>query len=272
LEEAGDNTFVMIGELMDSLSIVLKQEMLRYNKLLGVMRKVLRDMQMAIRGETLMSDTLDSVYFCLTNNMVPPVFKNAAYASLKPLASWVNDLMAKLVFMREWLVRGKPKVFWLAGLFFPQGFTTGVLQNHARKYKLPIDTLNFGFVMQKQFGLEGVSKSPEDGVLISGIFMDGAVWDADKKSMVDPAPRQLFSDLPNIHFTPEVKTANPFGPSEIAPEGVYELPVYKTSVRAGQLSTTGMSTNFIIAVEIPSERSYEFWVLRGIAGLSQLDD
>jgi len=272
LEEAGDKTFVMIGELMDSLSIVLKQEMIRYNKLLGVMRKVLRDMQMAIRGETLMSDTLDSVYFCLTNNLVPPVFANAAYASLKPLASWVKDLEAKLVFMREWLLHGKPKVFWLAGLFFPQGFTTGVLQNHARKYKLPIDKINFGFVVLKEFGLENVQSSPEDGAYVSGIYMDGAVWDAEKRTMVDPAPRQLFSTLPNIHFVPEIKNANPFGPSEIAPEGVYELPVYKTSVRAGQLSTTGMSTNFIIAVELPSDRSYEFWVLRGIAGLSQLDD
>jgi dynein heavy chain len=126
--------------------------------------------------------------------------------------------------------------------------------------------------MQKEFGLEGVKEAPEDGVLISGIFMDGAVWHAERATMVDPAPRQLFSSLPNIHFMPEVKNANPFGPSEIAPPGVYELPVYKTSVRAGQLSTTGMSTNFIIAVEIPSDRSYEFWVLRGIAGLSQLDD
>merc|ERR1712226_482958 len=152
----------------------------------------------------------------------------------------------------------------LAGLFFPQGFTTGVLQNHARKYKLPIDTLNFAFVMQKESGLEDVKCAPPDGVFVSGVFLDGAVWDPEKHTMVDPAPRQLFSSLPNVHFMPAIKTANPFGPSDVAPDDLYELPVYKTSVRAGQLSTTGMSTNFIIAIEIPSDRSYEFWVLRGI--------
>lgn len=33
----------------------------------------------------------------------------------------------------------------MSGLYFPQGFVTGVLQTHSRKYKIPIDTLTFKF-------------------------------------------------------------------------------------------------------------------------------
>ena len=33
----------------------------------------------------------------------------------------------------------------MSGFYFPQGFLTGVLQTHARQYKIPIDTLNFKF-------------------------------------------------------------------------------------------------------------------------------
>ena len=53
---------------------------------------------------------------------------------------------------------------------------------------------------------------------------------------------------------------------------IYECPVYKTSVRAGVLSTTGQSTNFVLSVEIPSTEESDYWVLQGTALLLQLNE
>ena len=55
----------------------------------------------------------------------------------------------------------------------------------------------------------------------------------------------------------------------------YLCPVYKTSSRAGALSTTGQSTNYILSVSLPinpAEHSAEHWTLRGTALLTMLDD
>jgi len=47
--------------------------------------------------------------------------------------------------MNDWLANGNPSSYWMPGLFFPQGFMTGVLQTHARHYKIAIDQLSFAF-------------------------------------------------------------------------------------------------------------------------------
>ncbi|KAJ1494155.1 hypothetical protein T484DRAFT_1766740 [Baffinella frigidus] len=47
---------------------------------------------------------------------------------------------------------GQPSSFWLPGFYYPQGFMTGALQTHARRYQVPIDTLNFQYIVKAMEG------------------------------------------------------------------------------------------------------------------------
>jgi len=46
-------------------------------------------------------------------------------------------------FIADWNTNGIPKAFWMNGFFFPQSFITGIKQNFARKYTIPIDKIEF---------------------------------------------------------------------------------------------------------------------------------
>nr|XP_046259789.1 dynein axonemal heavy chain 6 isoform X2 [Scatophagus argus] len=268
---------------LNSLTTVLGQEADRFNNLLRVLRMSLITLQKAIAGLVVMSEEMDRIYTSFLNNQVPIHWANSAYPSLKPLASWVRDLALRTSFLQTWITRGQPKSFWISGFFFPQGFLTGVLQNHARRYNLPIDELNFRFNMVPiyrdqvavsealrnlpsniKLDMDEELPEPEDGILVHGMFMDSSRWDDDNMVIEDALPRIMNAMLPVVHFEPQ---------QNYVPEpDLYHAPLYKTSARAGTLSTTGHSTNFVVTVMLPSKRPSDYWISKASALLCQLDD
>ncbi|EPY33889.1 dynein heavy chain [Strigomonas culicis] len=93
--------------------------------------------------------------------------------------------------------------------------------------------------------------------------MECARWDDASKSLEESRPKELYVDMPIIHLDPiELRVPSPKD---------YVCPVYKTLTRAGTLSTTGHSTNFVLPIEIPTTREPSFWVERGVACLVSLN-
>ncbi|XP_053933024.1 dynein axonemal heavy chain 1 [Cuculus canorus] len=247
----------------ESMNTVLVQEVIRYNKLLGVIAQTLKDLLKALKGLVVMSSQLELMATSLYNNTVPKMWNAMAYPSLKPLASWVNDLVQRIEFLQKWISHGIPSVFWISGFFFPQAFLTGTLQNFARKSVISIDTLSFSFKVMKE-SVSELTRQPSEGCYIHGLFLEGARWDPIAFQLAESRPKELYTEMAVIWLIPVPNRKPPA-------TGIYLCPIYKTLTRAGTLSTTGHSTNYVIAVEIPTDKTQKHWIKRGTALICALD-
>ncbi|XP_008070687.1 dynein heavy chain 14, axonemal, partial [Carlito syrichta] len=160
----------------------LKQEIERFDKLLFVIHKSLKDLQLAIKGEIILTQELEEIFNCFLNMRVPTLWQKHAYMSCKPLSSWINDLIQRVNFFNTWAklaytaihrryirlittwkrpvppssqrsthadnsednrFEGFPARYWLPAFFFPQAFLTAVLQDYGRSQGISMDALTF---------------------------------------------------------------------------------------------------------------------------------
>ncbi|KDO23984.1 hypothetical protein SPRG_10681 [Saprolegnia parasitica CBS 223.65] len=246
----------------ESMNTVVCQELVRFNNLLSVVRSSLKSLRKAIQGLVVMSAELENVSLSLFYGKIPAMWIAKSYPSLKPLPSYVSDLLERISFFADWLNDQPPPIFWISGFFFTQAFLTGANQNFARKYTIPIDQITFD---HEPMPRTDYTTGPTDGVYVRGLFLEGCRWNKVESRLTESLPKVLFTLGPVLWFRPTKK-------SDLVIRKSYNCPVYKTSERRGTLSTTGHSTNFICFIRLPSHLPEAHWVARGVAMLSQLDD
>lgn len=242
------------------LSVVLIQEIQRYNVLLNIMRLTLDQLEKGIQGIVVISPDLEQMMTSLNNNLVPAAWSDS-YFSMKSLGSWNTDLKARYEFFQLWATKGQPFVYHISYFTYPTGFTTSLLQKFSRKAGSPsIDRLEFDFI-PTQKAVADISEVVKDGAFITGLYLEGAKWNIEKQCLMEPEVMELICFMPVIHFKPIPKRLKP-------PAGIYECPCYYYPKRQGGVGRD----SYMLRIDLKTgDQPSEFWVKRGTALLMSTD-
>jgi len=240
------------------MNTVLCQEVGKYQKLIVMMVESLGSIAKALVGDVVMSDELEAMGSSMFDNLVPANWTSVGFLSLKPLASWMQELIQRVDFLNKWINGGTPPSYWISGFFFPQAFLTATLQNYARKHVIAIDELSFEFKIYDEVTYQEITEKPEDGAFCYGMYLEGARWNDTIHLLDDSKPKQLYTEVPVVWFVPMRNR-------KIPDTGLYNCPCYKVLSRSGTLSTTGHSTNFCLMIELPTDREEDIWIRAGVA-------
>ena len=241
----------------DPYAIVLRQELARMQLVLNTVGRDLSDLKLAIAGTIVMSERLQRVMSSLSDAKVPLGWEQVSWVSTS-LGVWSESIQRRSKQLHDWVASVRMAMAWLPGFFNPQAFLTAIRQEISRSNHWPFDQVVLSTEVTK-LSAEKVDGPASEGMLIHGLILEGGAWSTKNGTLVDSAPKVLFSPLPVVHVSASVveATKESLQAAARAAERTYCCPVYLNPQRKG----TDLVAEFYLPCPPPSNK----WVLRGVA-------
>uniref|UniRef100_A0A8D2N9M5 Dynein-1, subspecies f n=1 Tax=Zonotrichia albicollis TaxID=44394 RepID=A0A8D2N9M5_ZONAL len=233
-------------------TVVLLQELERFNKLIVRMGKSLAELQRALAGEVGMSSELDDVAQALFNGQIPRIWRRLAPDTLKTLGNWIIFFRARYDQYTSWVNDGEPEVMWLSGLHIPESYLTALVQATCRKNRWPLDHSTLYTEVTKYRKPEDITEGAAQGCYVSGLFLEGADWDIEQGCLTQSKPRVPVVELPILKIIP-------IEAHRLRLQNTLRTPVYTTSLRRN-----AMGYGLVFEADLYTTRHISWWVLQGV--------
>ena len=248
-----------IGEILRPTQVVLVQELERFNILILMMTNSLNNLFRALKGEIGMSGELDELAAALINGFLPESWRRLTPQTEKPLGSWIDFFTKRDEQYRKWVESDEPRVMWLSGLHIPESFLTAIVQQTCRDKKWALDRSTLYTKVTKYKASTEVTRNPKTGKYVSGLFLEGARWDFEKKVLAKQVPKELVFEMPIVKIIPE--EAN-----RVKLRGTVKTPVYVTQARRN-----AAGKGLVFEADLRTDEHTSHWILQGVALTLNID-
>ncbi|XP_077418136.1 dynein axonemal heavy chain 10-like isoform X1 [Vanacampus margaritifer] len=240
------------GTDISPTSVVLLQELERFNKLIVRMKRSLAELQRALAGEVGMSSELDEVARALFNGQIPAIWKSLAPDTLKSLGNWMIHFKRRFEQYKSWVDSAEPKVMWLSGLQIPESYLTALVQAACRRNGWPLDLSTLYTEVTRYREEDEIMDKPEQGCFVSGLYLEGGDWDMEEGCLVKSKPKVLEVQLPILRVIP-IETRR------LRLQKTLRTPVYTTSLRRN-----AMGVGLVFEADLFTTEHLSHWVLQGV--------
>uniref|UniRef100_A0A8C0ZLW2 AAA+ ATPase domain-containing protein n=1 Tax=Castor canadensis TaxID=51338 RepID=A0A8C0ZLW2_CASCN len=241
-----------LGHSISPTSVVLLQELGRFNKLVVRMSKSLAELQRALAGEVGMSSELDDVARSLFHGSIPNIWRKLAPDTLKTLGNWILYFLRRFSQYMQWVTESEPSVMWLSGLHIPEAYLTALVQATCRKNGWPLDRSTLFTQVTKFQDADEVNERAGQGCFVSGLYLEGADWDLEKGCLIKSKPKVLVVDLPILKVIP-------IEAHRLKLQNTFRTPVYTTSMRRN-----AMGVGLVFEADLFTVKHISHWVLQGV--------
>ncbi|XP_021567645.1 dynein heavy chain 10, axonemal [Carlito syrichta] len=241
-----------LGAGVSPTSVVLLQELERFNKLVVRMTRSLAELQRALAGEVGMSSELDDVARSLSIGHIPAIWRKLAPDTLKSLGNWMVYFLRRFSQYLLWVTEGEPSVMWLSGLHIPESYLMALVQATCRRNSWPLDRSTLFTQVTRFQDAEEVNERAGQGCFVSGLYLEGADWDLERGCLVKSKPKVLVVDLPVLKIIP-------IEAHRLKLQNTFRTPVYTTSTRRN-----AMGVGLVFEADLFTTKHISHWVLQGV--------
>ncbi|XP_025789014.1 dynein heavy chain 10, axonemal [Puma concolor] len=241
-----------LGVGLSPTSVVLLQELERFNKLVTRMSRSLAELQRALAGEVGMSNELDDVARSLFLGQIPSIWRKLAPDTLKSLGNWMPYFLRRFSQYTSWVTESEPGVMWLSGLHIPESYLTALVQATCRRNGWPLDRSTLFTQVTKFQDADEVNERAGQGCFVSGLYLEGADWDVERGCLIKSKPKVLVVDLPILKIIP-------IEAHRLKLQNTFRTPVYTTSMRRN-----AMGVGLVFEADLFTTKHVSHWVLQGV--------
>ena len=243
--------FELEEDLEEILQLVLDQELQKYNNLISTMNDTLQAALNAIDGKSLINDDIEDFLEALESGEIPDPWQEAAYPTTEDLDGFLDDLLKRTEFLRDWKMTGPPDSYWLTALFEPGDFLIAIMYLAALKQGKSFHELS----LECRFGQEHIDDPQSPGILARGLFVVGSAFDLENNLLVEGDRQHISQPMPIFRLVPVSE-------DEVNERESYSCPLFQNSERSGD-------DNYVLNLNLPTNVDPATWILRGVALLCQ---